>query len=220
MIAQTCSNSTPQANLYSAAISDALDSLGWRRQWMRHSIQPLSPEYAICGPAATMHIAEVEEEDTEAPYEMLIQSLDSLQPGEVVVIDCDGSENIAVWGELLSTAARARGAVGVVMDGLCRDVARVLRMRFPAFGRGTLCTDIRGRGRVVSFRKPVCCGGVRVNPGDMIFGDIDGVLAVPADLWSEVFERASQKARTEDTVRDEIRKGAFLRDVWAKHKVL
>lgn len=208
------------SHLYSAAISDALDSLGWRKQWMHHSIRPLSSEYAICGPAATMHIAEVKEEDTEAPYEMLIQSLDSLQPGEVVVIDCDGSENIAVWGELLSTAAGARGAVGVVMDGLCRDVARVLRMKFPAFGRGTLCTDIRGRGQVVSFREPVSCGGVRVNPGDMIFGDIDGVLAVPTDLWPEVFERASQKARTENTVRDEIRSGAFLRDVWAKHKVL
>jgi len=205
--------------LYAAAISDILDSLGYRNQWMHYSIRPLAPGTVIAGRAATMRIAPVEEE-CDAPYEMLIQAVDSLQPDEVVVIDCDSSDCIAVWGELLSNAAVARGARGVVMDGLCRDVARILQMQFPAFARGTLCTDIRGRGRVISYREPVDCGGVRVHAGDVIFGDIDGVLAVPSEVWPEVLRQALEKASVENKVREDIRRGAFLRDVWAHYGVL
>jgi len=205
--------------LYAAAISDILDSLGYRNQWMHHSIRPLAPDAVIAGRAATMRIAPVEEE-SGAPYEMLIQAIDSLQPDDVVVIDCDGSDRIAVWGELLSTAAVARGARGVVMDGHCRDVARILRMRFPAFARGTLCTDIRGRGRVVAYGEPVECGGVRVHAGDVIFGDIDGVLAVPSKVWPEVLRQALEKASVENEVREDIRRGALLKDVWAHYGVL
>lgn len=205
--------------LYSAALSDILDSFGYRNQWMHHTIRPLSPEFVIAGRAATMRIAEAEEEG-DAPYGMLIEALDSLQADEVVVIDCDHSDRIAVWGELLSNAAVARGARGVVMDGLCRDVARILGIGFPTFARGTLCTDIRGRGRVVAYREPVECGGVRVNPGDVLFGDIDGVLAIPCQIWPDVLEKAFEKASVENKVREEIRCGALLRDVWAKYNVL
>jgi regulator of RNase E activity RraA len=205
--------------LYSAALSDILDSFGQRNQWMHHAIRPLSPEFVVAGRAATMRIVEVEGDD-DAPYEMLIEAIDSLKPDDVVVIDCRGSDRIAVWGELLSNAAVARGARGVVMDGLCRDVARILGLGFPAFARGTLCTDIRGRGRVVAYREPVECGGVRVNPGDVIFGDIDGVLSVPGQIWPEVLAKAMEKASVENKVREEIRRGALLRDVWAKYKVL
>ena len=205
--------------LYSAALSDILDSFGYRNQWMHHTIRPLSPGFVIAGYAATMHVAEVASAD-DAPYDALIEAIDSLQPDDVVVIDCDRSDRIAVWGELLSTASVARGARGVVMDGMCRDVARILGMGFPAFARGTLCTDIRGRGQVTAYRQPVECGGVRVNPGDLIFGDIDGVLAIPSQICAEVLEKALEKASVENSVRDEIRRGAFLRDVWAKYKVL
>jgi regulator of RNase E activity RraA len=106
------------------------------------------------------------------------------------------------------------------MDGLCRDVARILRMRFPAFARGTLCTDIRGRGRVAAYREPVECGGVRVHAGDVIFGDIDGVLAVPSEIWPEVLRQALEKASVENKVREDIRRGALLREVWAHYGVL
>jgi regulator of RNase E activity RraA len=205
--------------LYSATLSDILDSFGFRNRWMHHTIRPLSPEFVIVGRAATMQIAEVDEE-ADAPYEMLIEAMDSLQADEVVVIDCNRSDRTAVWGELLSNAAVARGARGVVMDGLCRDVARILGIGFPTFARGTLCTDIRGRGRVVAYREPVECGGVRVNPGDVLFGDIDGVLAVPCHIWPDVLERALEKTSVENKVREEIRSGALLRDVWAKYRVL
>lgn len=205
--------------LYSAALSDVLDSFGHRNRWMHHTIRPLSPEFVIAGRAATMRIVEVEEEG-DAPYDMLIEALDNLQADDVVVIDCGRSDRIAVWGELLSNAAIARGARGVVMDGLCRDVARILNIGFPAFARGTLCTDIRGRGQVIAYREPVECGGIRVNPGDVIFGDIDGVLSIPGPIWPHVMEKALEKASAENKVREEIRRGALLRDVWAKYKVL
>jgi 4-hydroxy-4-methyl-2-oxoglutarate aldolase len=207
------------SKLYSAVISDILDSFGYRNQWMHHGIRPLAPDAVVVGRAVTMRITAVEKEDDD-PYGMLIQALDGLQHDDVVVIDCGGSDRIALWGELLSTAAVARGARGVVMDGLCRDVSRILAMRFPAFARGTLCTDIRGRGLVTAYRVPVDCGGVRINPGDVIFGDIDGVVAVPSGIWSEVLRKALEKASTENTVRGEIQRGALLRDVWARHKVL
>lgn len=205
--------------LYSAAVSDILDSFGYRNQWMHHAIRPLSPEFVVAGFAATMHIAEVAAAD-DAPYDMLIEALDSLRPAEVVVIDCDGSDRIAVWGELLSTASVARGTRGVVMDGMCRDVTKILRMGFPAFARGTLCTDIRGRGQVTAYRQSVECGGVRVNPGDLIFGDIDGVLAIPSQIWPDVIGKALEKASVENKVRDEIKRGALLKDVWARYGVL
>lgn len=216
----TCNYSEITQKLYSAVVSDILDGFGYRNQWMHHFIRPLSPELKVAGRAATMRIVEVDGEDREPPYQMLIEALDSLKPDEVVVIDCDGSDRIAVWGELLSTAAVARGARGVVMDGLCRDTARIRGMGFPAFARGTLCTDIAGRGRVVAYREPIDCAGVRVNPGDGIFADTDGVLAVPAEIWPDVIERALVKASTENSVRDEIRRGALLRDVWDKYRVL
>jgi regulator of RNase E activity RraA len=154
----------------------------------------------------------------ERPYETEIAFIDSLRPDDVVVASVPAP--VAFWGELFSTAARARGAVGVVVDGLVRDQRRITEMGFPVFARGGRPTDSLGRIRMVEHDVPVVVGGVQVSPGDLVVADIDGVVVVPAEAAVEVARRAVEKATTENRARALIEGGAFLRDAWQTFKVL
>ena len=130
------------------------------------------------------------------------------------------STRTCFWGELLSTAARARGAYGAVIDGYTRDVRMIAEMQFPVFSNGMKPVDSNGRGLVMDYNIPVSCGDVVVKPGDIVFGDFDGVVVIPSDVEREVLERAVQKVEGENITRDELREGAYLRDVYAKYGVL
>lgn len=205
--------------LYTAVISDSLDELGYRDQAMSHSIRPLFPEVCVAGWARTVECVDVEEIPDD-PYGMEIEAVDSLLSGEVAVISTGGSIRNAPWGELLSTAAMARGARGAVVDGLVRDVKKIEKIGFPVFATGIKPVDSKGRGVVVNYNVPVVCGGVSVFPGDLIAGDYDGVVAIPAVLVPEVLERAFHKVSSENRSREELQRGAFLRDVYEKYGVL
>mgnify|MGYP001579676382 CR=1 FL=1 len=100
-----------------------------------------------------------------APYAKEIEALDSVCPGEVVAISTGGSRRNAPWGELLSTAATARGARGAVADGLVRNVKKIRQLGFPVFARGIKPVDSKGRGIVVECTRPVSAGGIVVSPG-------------------------------------------------------
>ena len=205
--------------LYTAVISDSLDELGYRDQAMSHYIRPLSPEVCLAGWARTVECVDVDEIPDD-PYEMEIEAVDSLLTGEVAVISTGGSVQNAPWGELLSTAAVARGAHGAVVDGLVRDVKKIEKLGFPVFATGIKPVDSKGRGLVVNYNIPVTCGGVSVFPGDLVVGDYDGVVVVPAALVTEVLDRAVQKVSSENHSREELLRGAFLRDVYEKYGVL
>jgi 4-hydroxy-4-methyl-2-oxoglutarate aldolase len=205
--------------LYTAVISDSLDELGYRDQAMSHYIRPLSPEVCLAGWARTVECVDVDEIPDD-PYEMEIEAVDSLLTGEVAVISTGGSVQNAPWGELLSTAAVARGAHGAVVDGLVRDVKKIKKLGFPVFATGIKPVDSKGRGLVVNYNIPVTCGGVSVFPGDLVVGDYDGVVVVPAALMPEVLDRALQKVSSENHSREELLRGAFLRDVYEKYGVL
>lgn len=205
--------------LYTAVISDSLDELGYRNQAMSHSIRPLLPEVCVAGWARTILCVDVDE-IPEDPYAVEIEAVDSLLTGEVAVISTGGSIQNAPWGELLSTASMARGARGAVVDGLVRDVKKIEKIGFPVFATGIKPVDSKGRGLVVNYNVPVVCGGVNVYPGDLIAGDYDGVVAIPAVLVPEVLERAFRKVASENHSREELRRGAFLRDVYEKYGVL
>ena len=125
-------------------------------------------------------------------------AIDSILPGEVVVVSTGGSRRNAPWGELLSTAAIARGARGAVVDGLVRDVRRIQELGFPLFAAGIKPVDSQGRGRVVACNVPVQCGGVLVSPGDLVFADLDGVIAIPAAIVDEVVRLATDKVSREN----------------------
>lgn len=210
--------------LYASVISDVLDQYAsdYGPRAMRPFMRPLDDNMILFGRARTGYFAEAwSVEKDENPYELEIALLDDLHPGDVVVFACSGpTETIAPWGELLTTAAMQRGAVGCVTDGLVRDVRHVRAKQFPVFHGGIGPLDSKGRAKMVSMDKPVKCGGVLINSGDLIFGDVDGVVVIPRDIERSVIEMAEAKIQGENTTRDELLAGSLLKDVYNKYGVL
>jgi regulator of RNase E activity RraA len=207
--------------LYTAVLSDALDTVGFRGQAMAPSIRPLDETLKMCGRARTgiyMEVAHVEEGTN--PYELEIAIVDDLRPGDVAIFACGGSSRIAPWGSLLSTATVARGAAGCVTDGFVRDILEIRTMKLPVFHGGIAPLDSKGRGQIMAVDIPVTCAGVRVVPGDLVFGDADGVVVVPQEVEADVLKIAFDKINGEGHSMRELRAGGFLRDVYAKYGVL
>jgi regulator of RNase E activity RraA len=208
-------------NLYTAVLSDVLDELGYRDQAMPPSIRPLDDELVMVGRARTGIYREVYGVVPGSnPYALEIALVDDLAPGDVAVLGCGGSTRIAPWGELLSTAARARGAAGCLTDGFVRDIKFIRRMRFPVFHGGIAPLDSKGRGMVAEIDVPIRCGGVAVSPGDLVVGDADGVIVVPRAVEAEALQKAFAKVRGENDTRKELEGGARLADVFARHGIL
>jgi len=207
--------------LFTAVLSDVLDAAGRRAQAMRPGVRPLDEALVMVGRARTglymdvYHVA-----PGENPYALEIGLVDDLKPGEVIVLAAGASGRIAPWGELLSTASRARGAAGCVTDGLVRDVRAIRELRFPVFAGGIGPLDTRGRGKVMAIDVPVECGGVRIAPGELVFGDADGVVVVPRSIEDDVLRAALAKVEGEDRTRDALRRGEKLADVFARHGIL
>jgi 4-hydroxy-4-methyl-2-oxoglutarate aldolase len=204
--------------LYSAVLSDALDHVGVRDRVLRSTLRPATADSVVFGRAAPALCAETGR--TEGAMDSLIAFCDSLRSGDVAVVSVFEDGESAVWGELLSTAAVARGARGAIVDGLTRDVRAIRQMRFPLFVRGMSPVDSISRTEFIMHGQPVRCGGIWVAPGDLIFGDEDGIVAVPAEAVTKVVQYAYTKSVTENTVRDELRKGRLLRDVYDEYHVL
>ena len=196
-----------------------MDELGYTQQVMRYDIQPLYPGATLAGRAATMLAGEVAEIPAE-PFKLELELLDSIQPGEVVVCTTQGSTIAAMWGELLSTHTRARGGRGAIIDGLTRDAWGIEAIRFPVFVTGTTPADSKGRLDVTANRGPIRVGGVVVNDGDLVVGDVDGCLVVPRAIEDEVIERALAKVSGENTVRDVLAAGASIQQVFREHGIL
>lgn len=208
--------------LYSAVLSDVLDAVGLPVHAMRPFIRPLHEDDVIFGPARTgQFMPRYAENPDELPYDVEIALIDDLRPGEVPVLACCGpTERIVPWGELLTTAAMQRGAVGCVTDGLVRDVKAIRRMGFPVFAGGIGPLDSKGRSKMVDRDIAVECAGVVIRPGDLIFADMDGIVAIPREAATHVIELAEAKIHGENVTRDEIRRGALLGHVYAKYGVL
>ena len=209
--------------LNAAVLSDTLDSLGLMQQAMKPFMRPLDDTLQLIGRARTGLYMPVYASPAagENPYEVEIALVDDLAPGDVVVLACDGpTERIAPWGELLSTASVARGAAGCVTDGLVRDVRQIREMRFPVFCGGIGPLDTKGRARMVERDVPVMCAGVAVRPGDLVFGDVDGVIVIPRDVEHEVVRRALEKVSGENLSREALQRGEKLADVFRRLGIL
>jgi regulator of RNase E activity RraA len=208
--------------LYTPVLSDVLDSLGLMRQAVRPFIRPLDETLVLFGRVRTGRYATTDSAPSgHNPYVLEMDLIDDLKPGEVPVLACGGPTDwIAPWGELLSTAARARGAAGCVTDGLVRDVARIRAMRLPVFHGGIGPLDTKGRAEMVEKDSPIDMAGVRVAAGDWVMGDVDGVVFIPAGQADAVFRAALDKIAAEDTTRAELEAGDSLRAVYARHGVL
>jgi 4-hydroxy-4-methyl-2-oxoglutarate aldolase len=208
--------------LYTPVLSDVLDSLGHTRQAMTPNIRPLDDTQVLVGRARTgayMAVCDAGREG-ENPYELEIKLIDDIKPGEIPVLGCAGNLTIAPWGELLTTATKMRGGVGCVTDGLSRDVRFIRAMKFPVFCGGIGPLDSRGRGKMMEIDRPMECGGVRVRSGDIVFGDVDGVVVIPREIEEQVFEAAFKKVEGENRSRDELLQGRLLAEVYAKYGIL
>ena len=209
-----------RAKLYTPVVSDTLDGLGLRHQAMRHDIRPLHPDFIVVGRARTLLWMATYEPVKPNPYVNEIKAIDSLRPGHVAVHSTDHSWTVAPWGELLSTAAKMRGAHGTIVDAVVRDVKRIIAMGFPTFARGIMPLDSWGRGFVADVDVTIQCGGVEVKSGDLVFGDYDGIVVIPNSVEDEVLQRAFEKATSENHTRDELLQGRLLGEVYEKYGVL
>ena len=167
--------------IYSAVLSDVLDGMGHMQQAMRPFLRPVDDTRVMMGRARTgLYAVTYSHTDGSNPYELEMQLVDGLNPGDIAVLGCNGpTERLAPWGELLSTASQIRGANGCVTDGLVRDLRQIKAMGFPVFHGGIGPLDSKGRGKMVEIDTPIVCGGVSVRSGDIVFGDIDGVIVIP-----------------------------------------
>lgn len=208
------------SELYAGLFSDACDARAMRSQVAAPGICPVWKSARVCGRVRTMRAVATDVLMPEHPYAVQMEALDDLVPGDVVVAIQDPASGSGFWGELFSTAARARGALGAVIDGWVRDTERLEEMAFPVFARGQHPSDSLGRLEVVEYDEPCVLGGVAVSSGDLIFADIDGIVVVPADIAQEILEFAFDKALTENHVRDDLRAGALLREVWSRYRTL
>jgi len=207
--------------LYSAVLSDALDAIGIWNQAMSPRIRPLDESLKLCGRARTGQYMEVPfVAEGSNPYELEIAIVDDLKPGDIAVFSCGGSSRIAPWGSLLSTATHARGAAGCVTDGFVRDILGIRELALPVFHAGIAPLDSKGRGQIQAVDVPVIVDGVRIEPGDLVFGDADGVVVVPQAVEAEVLRRAFDKVNGEHHSMNELKAGGFLRDVYARYGVL
>ena len=217
--------------LYTPVVGDILDQMGYSHQFLPAAIRPLASQVPtalltdvkgarwmkLAGYACT-----VLENDVfgtpKKPFGYMTEALDQLKENEIYV--ATGAHNSALWGELLTASAKARGATGAVVDGYTRDTAMVLEQDFPVFCSGTWAQDSSIRTYVFDYRCDIEIGQVTVHDGDIVFGDVDGVLIIPRAIAPEVISRALVKASTEKTMRKAIEGGMLVTDAFARFGVL
>jgi regulator of RNase E activity RraA len=205
-------------HLFSSIVGDVLDLHGRHHQFLPAQCRPLSPDMVVVGRAMTVLENNVDE-IPDPPFGKMLDALDSIQEDEVyLAAGCP--PRYALWGELMATAAKRRGAAGAVLAGYARDTHGILKLEFPTFCYGSYGQDQRGRGHVVAYREPLTIEGVLVNPGDILVGDVDGVVVLPRDVEVSVITQALEQALKENTARTMLENGALAVDVFTRTGVL
>jgi len=212
--------------LFTAVIGDIMDKMGYTRQFLPAQLQPLRDDMFLVGRAMPVLEADCFEDLSKGanpymskPFGLMLEALDDLKANEVYI--CTGSSpTYALWGELMSTRAMKLGAAGAVVNGYSRDTKGILELNFPTFSYGRYAQDQAPRGKVIDYRVPIEMNGVRINPGDLIVGDLDGVCVIPQQIEKEVIERALEKARGEKTVQKAIQEGMSAVEAFAKYGIM
>lgn len=214
-----------KAELYSSVIGDILDQMGYVHQFLPSRIQPLREHMVVAGWAMTVLEADVCAGDggrnpvLQRNFGLMLDALDDLKKDEIYI--CSGaSPSYALVGELMCTRMQILGAAGCVVNGFHRDTRGILDLDFPCFSYGRYAQDQAPRGKVLDYRVPIEMDGVRILPGDLIFGDLDGVLVIPRKVEQEVLERAYEKATGEKTVAQAIRGGMSAVESFRVHGIM
>ncbi len=216
-----------ERELFTCVVGDVMDRLQLIHQFLPPEIRSLRQDMAVIGRAMPVLSGDVFEEKIEGSanklsaksFGLMLEALDDLRPNEIYV-NTGSSPRNALWGEMMSTRARKLGARGAVVNGYVRDTRAILALNFPTFAFGSYGQDSAPRYKVHDFRVPIEIGGVRVRPGDILFGDIDGVLVVPAEAEMEVFSKALEKARGEKTVKKELEAGSTAVAAFARYGIM
>jgi len=194
------------AALDTPALSDALDRLGIDGQVV--GILPLDPGFRLVGTAYTVRmLPQGRSGHSVGDY------IDEVAPGQVVVIDNGGRLDATVWGDILTTVAHRDGVAGTVIDGVCRDVGRSLELGYPIYSRSNTMRTGKDRVSAEAYNEAVQLAGVRVEPGDWLRGDADGVVVIPADAVGEVLAAAEGVAAAEDQIRRLVGEGGRLDEI-------
>jgi len=192
-------------SLTAASVSDALDRHGIAGQCF--GIKPLDPRFRVIGHAFTVRYGPIgTSKGTVGDY------IDDVDAGQVVVLDNGGRLDATVWGDILTDVAHRRGVSGTVIHGVCRDVARSLELSYPLFSRGSYMRTGKDRVQAEAFNVGVSLGDVRVEGGDLVFGDADGVVIIPAAHEATVLALAQEIEAREQQIRTAVAAGATLVD--------
>ena len=214
-------------NLYTAVVGDIMDGMGLYNQFLPPQIRPLSEDMVVVGRAMTVLEADNYGNDREGgqnPYMtksfgLMLEALDDLKENEVYI--CTGSSpDYALVGELMATRATVLKAAGAVVNGYIRDTKGIRDLKFPCFSFGSYAQDQAPRGKVINYRVPIKMGNVVIQPGDIVFGDMDGVLIVPKEKEDEIIEKAYEKAMGEKTVFKAIQSGLSASESFAKYGIM
>lgn len=210
-----------RARLNSAAIADSLDSFGYHKQVLAPGLRAVDPALVLCGIARVgIYMPLYHDDENTKVYEYEIAMVDSLKPEQVPVMCCHGLTRIAPWGELLSERSRYLGAAGMLTDGCVRDTTRIRALNFPVYSAGTNPMDTKFRGKLMLYDVPGEIAGVHIESGDLVFGDQDGIVVVPQQILQPAIDKALAKVAAENVVRDEIRAGGALVDIFERHGIL
>lgn len=204
--------------LYTPVVGDILDLYERYHQFLSPAIQPMKNNQIIVGramPALMIDVFGIQKK----PFGFLTEALDQLEEGEVYIAS-GGEMRCAYWGEILTATAKKRGAVGAIINGYHRDTPMILKQIWPVFSRGRFAQDSSVRTQVADYRCQIEIEGVWINPGDLVFADIDGVLIIPKELEKEVIQKSLEKSRNEKIVLKEIENGLTSTEAFKKYGVL
>jgi 4-hydroxy-4-methyl-2-oxoglutarate aldolase len=213
--------------LFTAVVGDVLDTLGFRNQFLPAALVPLTSGTKLAGRAMPVVEADIAPDGTipaapqlaQKPFGLMLEALDALRPGEIYVAT-GASMSYALWGGLMSARAQHLQAAGAILDGYVRDADEIERLGFPVFSRGLYAQDQAPRGKVIDFRTTVEIGGVTIRPGELLFGDREGVLVIPREAEEETIRLALDKASAENRVGEAIRAGMSAVEAFATFKVM
>jgi regulator of RNase E activity RraA len=211
--------------LFTAVVGDVMDKIGLQHQFLPPEIRPLRNDMVVMGRAMPVLTTDVFDEGRTGggamtkPFGLMLEALDDLKPGEVYLCT-GGSPRYALWGELMSTRAIRLGAAGAVLNGYSRDSDGILALDFPTFSYGRYAQDQGPRGKVIDYRCAVEIAGVRINPGDFILGDSEGICVVPQNATEETFVRAVEKARGEKLVKAALEAGMGAAEAFQKFGIM
>ncbi len=216
---------TIKEELFTCVVGDVMDAMDHTHRYLPPNIRPVTEGMRIVGRAKTVQEADchgrtVHHEGRDQAFGVMFDALDSMKENEVYI--CTGASlNYACWGELMSTAAMQHKAAGAVIEGYSRDTDGIRGLNFPTFSTGFYGQDQGLRGRVIDYDCPIeFSNHVLVNPGDIVFGDIDGVVIIPKEIEAEVIEAALEKVRGENMVRKLIQEGMPTRQVWDEYGIM